>query len=50
MPDTFSDTPELPDTLPGTVWTLFNDLSKSYTRLEWPIIRFVKVDVCKSEK
>ena len=37
MPDTFSDTPELPDTLPDTVVDTFNDFSKSYTRLDCPI-------------
>ena len=34
VPDTFSDTPELPDTLPDTVLDMFDDFSKSYTRLQ----------------
>ena len=38
MPDTFSDTPELPDTLPDTVLDTFYDFSNSYTRLGWPSI------------
>ena len=36
VPDTFSDTPESPDTLLDTVLDTLNDISKSYKRLEWP--------------
>ena len=42
VPDTLSDTPEVPDTLPETVLEVFNDVSKSYTRLEWPTITLTK--------
>ena len=38
VPHTFSDTLELPDTLPDTVLVTFNDFSKFYTRLKWPSI------------
>ena len=38
VPDTFSDTLELLDILLDTVVEVFNDFSKSYTRLEWPTI------------
>ena len=41
VPNTCSDTPELPDTLLNTVWDTFNDFSKSYNRLEWPCISWV---------
>ena len=51
MLDTFSDTLELPDTLPDTVLEVFNDFSKSYARLQWPtIISRVKREGCDRQR